>query len=129
MSDTTADRRRFHRIGFDAPASITQGERTWTTQSQDISLKGVLLRKPQDWPAQPSGAYQVRVDLGADAEVVMQEVILKRTDDEHLGFACEHINLESISHLRRLVELNLGDPALLERELAALGGEPGLDAT
>ena len=28
-----------------------------------------------------------------------------------------------ISHLRRLVELNLGDLGLLERELAALGGE------
>ncbi|RML94864.1 Cyclic diguanosine monophosphate-binding protein, partial [Pseudomonas syringae pv. maculicola] len=26
----------------------------------------------------------------------------------------------SISHLRRLIELNLGDPAELDRELAAL---------
>ncbi|NQD96622.1 PilZ domain-containing protein, partial [Pseudomonas sp. CrR25] len=30
---------------------------------------------------------------------------------------------DSISHLRRLVELNLGDEALLERELTALGEE------
>jgi hypothetical protein len=33
---------------------------------------------------------------------------------------CESIDLDSITHLRRLVELNAGDPALLERELTAL---------
>ena len=38
-----------------------------------------------------------------------------------VGMVCRHIDVDSISHLRRLVELNLGDEALLERELAALG--------
>ena len=42
-------------------------------------------------------------------------------DGELIGFVCRHIDVDSISHLRRLVELNLGDEALLERELAALG--------
>jgi hypothetical protein len=49
------------------------------------------------------------------------EVVLTRTQGELLGFVCRHIDLDSISHLRRLVELNLGDETLLERELAALG--------
>jgi hypothetical protein len=49
--------------------------------------------------------------------------VLTRTRDDLLGFVCRHIDLESISHLRRLVELNLGDESLLERELAALGEE------
>jgi len=48
---------------------------------------------------------------------------LLRLDVEHnLTALRQHIDLDSISHLRRLVELNLGDEALLERELAALGG-------
>ena len=51
------------------------------------------------------------------------EVVLTRTLQDHLGFVCRHIDLDSISHLRRLVELNLGDESLLERELAALGQE------
>jgi hypothetical protein len=38
-----------------------------------------------------------------------------------VGLHCRHIDIESLAHLRRLIELNLGDPALLERELAALG--------
>jgi len=30
------------------------------------------------------------------------------------------IDVDSMTHLRRLIELNLGDPTLLERELKAL---------
>jgi hypothetical protein len=37
------------------------------------------------------------------------------------GFRCDKIEAESAVHLRRLVELNLGDEELLHRELAALG--------
>ena len=37
-----------------------------------------------------------------------------------LGVVCQLIDIDSATHLRRLVELNLGDPALLERELSAL---------
>jgi hypothetical protein len=48
------------------------------------------------------------------------EVRLTHDDHGHLGFVCEHIDLESIAHLRRLVELNLADHNELERELAAL---------
>jgi hypothetical protein len=62
------------------------------------------------------------ISLAADT-LVQMEVLLTRTDHELLGFVCQHIDLDSISHLRRLVELNLGDVSLLERELAALGEE------
>ena len=41
-------------------------------------------------------------------------------DANSVGFICEHIDLDSISHLKRLVELNLGDEDLLHRELHAL---------
>ena len=36
------------------------------------------------------------------------------------GLHCLAIDIDSVTHLRRLVELNLGDPALLEREVSAL---------
>lgn len=59
------------------------------------------------------------------------EISLAWARDGLLGFECQHIDLDSISHLRRLVELNLGDEELLERELALLvsahddrGGSP-----
>jgi hypothetical protein len=119
MIDSSKERRRFHRIGFDAPTIIKQGSDTWVTQSQDISLKGLLVHKPDGWSSRSSDDYEARVDLGGDTEVVLQ-LTLRHADDRSLGFVCHHIDLESVSHLRRLVELNLGDEALLERELAAL---------
>jgi hypothetical protein len=38
-----------------------------------------------------------------------------------IGYRWEKIDLDSFSQLKRLVELNLGDPELLNRELSALG--------
>jgi hypothetical protein len=37
------------------------------------------------------------------------------------GLRWKHIDVDSLTHLRRLLELNLTDPGLLNRELADLG--------
>lgn len=123
MSDTANERRRFQRIAFDAPTVIVQGERNWNAVLQDISLKGLLIETPADWNGDPDQLFTAQVKLGGETQVKM-EVVLTRAEPDYLGFVCRHIDLDSISHLRRLVELNLGDEELLERELAALGGKP-----
>ncbi|MDM8350940.1 PilZ domain-containing protein [Pseudomonas sp. sp1636] len=120
MSETENERRRFQRIDFDAPAEIVQGERRWAVELHDVSLKGLLIKRPQQWHGNPNHPFNASIQLADDACVQM-EVVLTRTHGDLLGFVCRHIDLDSISHLRRLVELNLGDEALLERELAALG--------
>lgn len=122
MSDIPSERRRFQRIDFDAATELVQGQRHWTVKLYDLSLKGLLVRRPEQWDADATQPFEARVRLADDAEVSM-EVMMTHEADELIGFVCQHIDLESISHLRRLVELNLGDEQLLERELAALGGE------
>jgi hypothetical protein len=49
----------------------------------------------------------------------MQGELVHR-EGHQVGLRCREIDIESIAHLRRLVELNLGDEDLLERELSAL---------
>jgi len=120
MSESANERRRFQRIAFDAPTVIAQGERQWSAALHDISLKGLLIKTPLDWNGDPDQPFEALIELGNEARVKM-EVVLTRTQSQFLGFVCRHIDLESISHLRRLIELNLGDEQLLERELAALG--------
>lgn len=120
MSDTPSERRRFQRIAFDAATELAQGERHWPVQLHDVSLKGLLVERPRDWNGDPNQPFVTTISLDANTRLQM-EVVLTRTRDDLLGFVCRHIDLESISHLRRLVELNLGDESLLERELAALG--------
>jgi len=119
MNDTN-ERRRFTRFTFDAPAQLQQGERQWAVAVDDISLKGVLLSRPADWQAPPSSAYHLDITLNDETQVTMEVELVRETAGQ-LAFACRQIDLDSISHLRRLVELNLGDENLLERELAALG--------
>lgn len=120
MSESANERRRFQRVAFDAPTVIAQGERQWSAALHDISLKGLLIGTPRDWNGDPDQPFEALIELGNEARVKM-EVVLTRTQPQSLGFVCRHIDLESISHLRRLIELNLGDEQLLERELAALG--------
>ncbi|KRW62864.1 PilZ domain-containing protein [Pseudomonas sp. TTU2014-080ASC] len=120
MSASGNERRRFQRIEFDAPTTLKQGERSWNAELLDISLKGLLIKRPEHWNADPNENFTVQIDLTEDTHVVL-DAVLTRFHGEVLGFVCRHIDLDSISHLRRLVELNLGDDSLLERELAALG--------
>ena len=40
--------------------------------------------------------------------------------ENEVGLQCNGINIDSISYLRRLVELNLGDDSQLHKELSQL---------
>lgn len=120
MSEQHAERRRFQRVAFDAGTEISQGEQRWKVVLQDLSLQGLLVERPEAWRGDASQPFQVRIYLGFDVNVYM-DADLAWEREGLLGFTCRHIDLDSISHLRRLVELNLGDEGLLERELALLG--------
>ena len=114
------EKRRFVRIAFLGPASIAYGGVETECYVLDISLKGVLIDVPPSVKAKVNEPCSVTVRLGAgDAHVTMRGEIVHMTGN-HLGVRCEEMDLESATHLRRLVELNLGDDALLQRQLAAL---------
>jgi len=119
MTDSHADRRRFKRIAFDAKTDLKQGEHSWKVQLIDLSLKGLLIKRPEPWTGDPAEHFLVNIHLSPDAYVEM-DVRLTHDDQHQLGFVCLHIGLQSISHLKRLIELNLADQAELDRELAAL---------
>ncbi len=119
MSEHAADRRRFKRIAFDAKTELSQGEYIWPVKLIDLSLKGLLIEKPEPWLGNPEWHFLVEVHL-TDEVAIKMDVQLTHDDHGQLGFVCKHISLESIERLRRLIELNLGDPEELERELGAL---------
>lgn len=120
MTDTPQERRQFSRILFDAWAELRQGDRHWHAAVLDMSLKGLLVREPEDWRVDPNQPVLAAVRLDHHCHIQMS-VRLRHQNNGRVGFECEHIDLDSISNLRRLVELNLGDAQLLERQLGALG--------
>jgi hypothetical protein len=119
MTEKHEDRRRFKRIAFDAKTELSQDDRTWAVQLIDLSLKGLLIEKPSPWEGDPNARFMVDIQLQAGIDVVM-EVRLTHDDHNHLGFVCDNIELDSVTHLRRLIELNIADHDELERELGAL---------
>lgn len=113
------NRRRFTRISFDAWTEIQQDDRRWNTTLIDLSLKGLLVKEPENWPLKTNGVFHVTIRLDPSITIEMK-VTHVHSEKHHIGFQCESIDLESISHLRRIVELNMGSTELLERELHSL---------
>lgn len=117
------DKRKFQRVSFHAKANLQFGGQTWPTEVLDLSLKGALVERPQAWDEATRSTGMLFIHLhDSDTEIAMQ-VHISHQEQNHIGLACDFIDIDSITHLRRLVELNLGDSTLLERELDALFGE------
>ncbi|MEJ2343832.1 MAG: PilZ domain-containing protein [Gammaproteobacteria bacterium] len=112
--------RMFQRVSFDARAYLICAGVKTGTEVIDLSLKGALVVRPPEWQGAVGDNCRLEIQLSHDAAIEMDMVVAHQETD-CIGFRCTHIDMESAGHLRRLIELNLGSPELLERELAALG--------
>ncbi|GAB4279552.1 MAG: PilZ domain-containing protein [Methylomicrobium sp.] len=113
------EKRRYHRIFYHTPAQLNCNSETLACQLIDLSLKGCLLRFEAPWQGDLENLYTLTLQL-SDEHAISMTLSVSHIVDDTVGFKCEHIDIDSISHLRRLVELNLGDSELLERDLLAL---------
>jgi hypothetical protein len=123
MSGNNKEKRHFSRVPFDTnDATITAGESTWQTQLIDICLNGALLIRPDGWTPAIGSECSIEIKLDGDnAVITIIKATVVHSEGDRIGVRRDMIDVESISHLRRLVELNLGDPELVNREMAELG--------
>lgn len=113
-------RRRFSRIRFESGAQFTCDGRTDACEIRDLSLKGALLRLARQRPPALGERCVLELALDEQGTTIRMEGEVAHAATDHVGLACREIDLDSITRLRRLLELNLGDSALLDRELSAL---------
>lgn len=115
-----AQRRRFSRIRFECGATLVCAGRRTDCEVRDLSLKGALVSLPGG-PLPGLGEPCV-LELLLDEETsrIRMEGAIAHVADRGVGVAWREIDLESLTHLRRLLELNLGDCELMHRELSAL---------
>ena len=121
MKDAAQNNRRFSRIEFDAEVRLINDKGLWKSKLIDISLKGMLLTVPRIWEAEIGDHYLTEIFADNEETVIRMEVTITHIGERQVGFQCKYIDLDSVSHLRRLVELNIGDPEILYRELSELG--------
>jgi hypothetical protein len=128
MENETSNRRHFSRIHFNTPGRLSFGEGTFNVEVRDLSLKGALVKLPPFHALQVGQSCDLSADLGGasdSGETVGEGIIhmvarVAHVREQEVGLRCVEIDLDSITHLRRLVELNLGDESLLHRELEYL---------
>lgn len=113
------ERRNFWRAVFHSPVRLVTHDGDACARLLDISLKGALLETGNAWQGKADEECKLSLDLAPDTTITMLTKVV-HVEGPHVGLRCISIDLDSITHLRRLVELNSGDPAILDREIGSL---------
>ena len=112
--------RKYARIPFAAQVLLhVQGE-VLSVHLLDIALKGALVQTNQLLPLQLHEKCRLDLPLADDGEGVTMSGRIVHLDRQHVGIACDNMDLTSLTRLRRLIALNTGDVALIDRELSHL---------
>lgn len=111
--------RRYTRISFDATTHLEQFGHDWKVDLMDISLRGALIKQPNDWQINPGKPLILSVKLSADHQIHIKCHIVHVSPDT-IGCEFDQIDLDSLSELKRLLELNMGSEEQLHRELTQL---------
>jgi len=114
-----SEKRHFHRIFYKTEANLYSDEQVWDCEVLDLSLNGCLLQFTSPLKEHLENCYTLKLRLSDDVEIKM-ELKMAHLLENNAGFRCVQIDIDSISQLRRLVELNLGDSDILERDLSSL---------
>jgi hypothetical protein len=117
----TIQRRRYSRIRFRDPAVFQAGLGQWPCDVLDLSLRGALITV---------AAPEIAIGTSCLLELHLNDDVCVRMEGHtahhyanQVGIVCDMTDIDSISHLRRLLALNLGDSSLLDREFSTLLAE------
>jgi len=116
----TADRRHFQRIASDKRVLLRSWDAEHDGNLLDISLRGLLIEVRGHWQPFQGERVHVHVQLDGELSCIDMHAVVARCDHGRIGLRCVEMDVESAARLRRLVELNLADPALLERDIEQL---------
>ncbi|CAK4066584.1 PilZ domain-containing protein [Vibrio sp. MarTm2] len=114
------ERRRFSRIVYRAPAVLKQAMNAVEASISDLSLHGLLISCEQAALLNANEQIDVEFSLpGSDVTIQLVGNIVG-VNNNMIRLSIDHIDIESIGHLKRLIELNVGDDELLHRDIEHL---------
>jgi hypothetical protein len=115
------ERRKHVRLKHEQPCTLILAGQRNLAELIDVSLKGALVAAPLKFSAAVGAEIALEIPLGEPGtDAITMSGSVAALHDGQLSLSCTEIDLDSITHLRRLLELNLGDPDLIERELSDL---------
>jgi len=121
--------RRFTRIPFQVPAHLEVGGASVPCSLLNLSLRGALVELAADGAPATGATCAVTIDLdpGSGARIRMDGDVAHK-HGRKVGIRCDELDLESVQHLRRILEVNVGDEDLVLKELGELVAERRWDA-
>jgi len=116
------DERRFHRVPFECFVDFNAEGCQHVCELLDISIKGALIAACTGATPGPGTPCELIISLDEDKEfqIIMHGSVAHKIENR-VGIYCESIDDQSMVHLRKLIEYNLGDVELVSREFEALG--------
>lgn len=116
-----SERRRFSRVIYQAPAEVHQGQVKISSSIKDLSLHGLLLSAPGlDHELNKAHPVDIFFHIPESEIIISLQADIVEISEIFMRVSIQHIDIDSISHLKRLVELNVGDDELLHREIEQL---------
>jgi hypothetical protein len=115
--------RKFVRIPFDADVLLRVQDKSIKVQLIDISIKGALVQGDGSETFQLGEKCRLKLPMAQDGEGIVMAGRIAHLKGPLIGIECTEIDVVSLTRLRRLIELNSGDPSLMNREIRHLFGE------
>ena len=111
--------RRFRRVPFAAEVSLTVDRDYWAGELIDVAMKGALVETMVPLPIPVGTRCELGIALPGTAISLDFGAELVYIDGLHYGFKFISENIETLTHLRKLIELNTGDVETTRSELSA----------
>lgn len=124
MTGHWSKQRRFTRIPFHVPAELEIEGEKFPCSLVNVSLKGALVELTYGAAPTAGATCSVTIDLdpGSGARIRMDGDIAHQRGRQ-VGIRCDELDLESVQHLRRILEFNVGDESVVMKELGELVAE------
>ncbi len=113
------ENRKFNRIQFKTQGYIRLDGKDYPFTLINISLKGILLHN-DNAIFQTGKTYDLRIKLLSSNVEIKTSATLIHIEGNEKGFFFKKIDLDSMIHLRRLLELNGTDDKEMEKEFSFL---------
>jgi PilZ domain-containing protein len=78
------------RMPIQSTVLLSRGADSWTTDIEDISASGVLVRRPPGWAYSAGDLFVLDMMIGADLNIHLEATVARITS-EHIGFAYTRI--------------------------------------
>lgn len=99
------ERRLFDRLQFESNVQLFSGTTAWSCKMIDISLKGVLFSKPDNWDGKINDNFRLNISQNNSLSISMR-IEIAHIGEKTIGAEWSKIDVGSFSQLKRFLELN-----------------------